>query len=255
MSTSSLTAPAVVAIPAQRRAPAEPQPDQALRRHTGTLTLEHVHFLRAMHRGMLRDLDRIADWAAGAAGGDEDTLARRPAFAAYARRVLLLVEQHHENEDDLVFPVVSGAVAHIPPAIAALAALGDDHREIDVLLYRVLRTVELLGERAPDPAGLRVFAADSARLARLLHEHVADEERIVFPVLLRCVSAEMWAAVAAAAASRRSLADAAFVAPWFASAAKPYELELVLRTAPRVMRLALRVSRRRYARQVAAAFG
>ncbi len=101
----------------------------------------------------------------------------------------MFVEQlhgHHTIEDTHYFPVLA---AREPRIEKGFGILDRDHHALDAHLDRFVKGANGVLHRLDDPGVLMTrtgrFEADLARLAALLDRHLADEEDLVVPVILR----------------------------------------------------------------------
>ncbi|SHM93939.1 hemerythrin domain-containing protein [Cryptosporangium aurantiacum] len=135
------------------------------------------------------------------------TAAPDPATAA---ALATAIRAHLTAEDDVVWPMLIERAG----ATVELAGLLDDHRA----LYAVLDRIPALGG---GPAELRAAAVE---LRDLLEEHIAEEEQVVFPAVVRFLTD----------ADRQRLMDALLSAPDGSTAAshRPGATERVAPDAP-----------------------
>jgi iron-sulfur cluster repair protein YtfE (RIC family) len=129
---------------------------------------------RVVHRAMTVDLVRLRRAAAELV--DRPDPARMAALRRHLRGVVSEIESHHQVEDDHVWPVLIALAGRQ----IALTSLTDDHGRLDPLLRRA---TELAARAQADPELVAVLA----ELAELLAQHVADEERDVFPLITALV--------------------------------------------------------------------
>ncbi|MET0426506.1 MAG: hemerythrin domain-containing protein [Actinoplanes sp.] len=138
------------------------------------------------HRAMRRDLDRLAELAAGLAEtGQILDRKRATAIAAYLTDFCDSIHHHHSAEDDLLWPVLErSAGAHVD-----LTELTDDHAVLDPKLARIRSGAAVLRTRQSVTPEL---AADLADLRDTLREHIEDEERTIVPLIKEYVSDQDW---------------------------------------------------------------
>ena len=202
------------------------------------------------HRAMCTDTRRLADLAARIASGAERVdRARGVALARWIGRVADEIHHHHEAEDDVLWPVLERNAGDR----VDLAALTDDHAALDPLLARVRRAAEALAEAPGDGAAARALAQHLGTLADLLAEHIADEEREVFPIILAHVPQAEWHDVETAVRERGG--DVFFALPRIAAAATPEQLSALRRAAGPVLMVLLPITRRRLRRAEKLVFG
>ncbi|UYP18233.1 hemerythrin domain-containing protein [Rhodococcus sp. Z13] len=141
--------------------------------------------MRLAHRVIRRDITRLADLAdeLRADPGRADR-ARCRAIADYTTLFTTSLHHHHNVEDFALWPLLTASVGpHVD-----LSALEDDHDRLDPLLDDLVRFAEAL----PDHDALVGFARTTHQLRDVLDEHLADEERTVFPLITGYVGADAW---------------------------------------------------------------
>ncbi|MGW5570128.1 hemerythrin domain-containing protein [Nocardia thailandica] len=167
------------------------------------------------HRAMLADTAHLAAVAADIACGRSACGPRRAAaVAGYLRDLCASVHHHHRIEDTVLWP----ALAEAAGAAVDLRELSDDHAELDPLLAEV--DTAAAGLVASGAAGAPALAEALRRLHDVLTEHIADEERTVFPAVRAHVHPDRWADVEAAA---RAGAKMRFELPRMAAVCTPEE--------------------------------
>lgn len=144
------------------------------------------------HRAMLTDVRRLA--AAVAEIGDGRTRCstrRADAIARYTELLCESIHHHHTVEDTVLWPVIDACAG----SIVDLTELTEDHAALDPRL-------EIIGHRANafrvaggDRRTAALLAAELADLNNLLTEHIAEEERDIFPVIRQYVSVADWQVV------------------------------------------------------------
>jgi hemerythrin-like domain-containing protein len=152
------------------------------------------------HRAMLRDLDRLAELtktltATKSLTATKTDRKRAVAIADYITDFCDSIHHHHSAEDDVLWPVLERAAgAHVD-----LTELTDDHAVLDPKLSRVREgAAALKSGHTVSPE----LAADLADLRDTLHEHIADEERTIVPLIKQYVSDDEWNRVEAAIRKR-----------------------------------------------------
>jgi hemerythrin-like domain-containing protein len=168
------------------------------------------------HRAMLRDLDRLGELT-GRLADRRTPLDRKraAAIADYLDDLCDSIHHHHSAEDEVLWPVLERAAgAHVD-----LTELTDDHAVLDPKLQRVRDGARSLRAGGVVSAAL---AADMADLRDTLHEHVADEEKTIVPLIRRYVSDADWKAVEAAVGKRG--AKISFEAPRIVAVATDAEM-------------------------------
>ena len=172
--------------------------------------------MRLAHRTMLKDAARLTTRAEQLAAGTRGDV---PAFAAYVRDYADSVHHHHSVEDEILWPViVESAGPHVD-----LSELSDDHAALDPMLDRLRAAADAFAARPGEDAATALATA-LAELRDTLTEHIAEEERDVFPVIERHLSVRDWAQVETRIRKRAKMG---FEAPRNVLAATPEELAKV----------------------------
>lgn len=147
------------------------------------------------HRAMVTDIGRLAELTTAIAQRRTPcSVSRARAITRYVALMCESIHHHHTMEDDVLWPIIESSAA----GLVDLTELTDDHATLDPRLDRP-RTVATAFARSGDAELARPLAAGLADLHRLLHAHIADEERELFPVIRRHVSVADWQAVETAA--------------------------------------------------------
>ncbi|WP_214321421.1 hemerythrin domain-containing protein [Nonomuraea sediminis] len=214
-----------VQIPAVApRRTGEPEPD---------LTSMYV-----IHRAMLGDLRRLTELLSGAAVGHE----RQAALRRYTASMLVEIDHHHINEDELLWPLIERTAGQA----VDLSPFTDDHELLAPALEACRRALH--GDQK-ELGGLL------ASLLELLEEHIAEEERDLFPIVHRFVPYAAYAWVEKQVAKRATLPELAFTAPWLDRYATREEIERLLAGAGWPFRVLLAATRGGYARRERLVFG
>ena len=213
--------------------PGEPEPD--------------LTSLVITHRAIGQDLGRLAASVAemasrGAAPG------RELALQHYAAALVAQIRAHHRCEDEIVWPVIAAAAGQA----VDLAPLIDDHQAIEEAADRVSRALGLPGHSHP---ALAEAGEALSALRDMVGEHMADEERQVFPVMRRYVRMQVgwWCQRQAFRTTRAGALP--FRMAWLARYSQAGEMSCVLTAAGPRARIALVAGRPRYARLERQAFG
>ncbi|MFC5137707.1 hemerythrin domain-containing protein [Actinomycetospora rhizophila] len=202
------------------------------------------------HRAMCADSRRLADLAARVVDGTERVdRTRAVAIARWVGRLADEILHHHEAEDDVLWPVLEARAGDR----VDLAALTDDHAALDPLLVQVRAAADDLAQAPADAAAARALARHLGALADLLAEHIAEEEREVFPIILAHVPQHEWHGVEAAVRDRGG--DMGFVLPRVAAVASPEQRAALRRVAGPVLTVLLPLTRRRLRRAERLVFG
>lgn len=148
------------------------------------------------HRAMVTDVGRVATLtSAFADGGMTCTPRRARAVARYVNLLCDSVHHHHTTEDQILWPVIEASAG----GSVDLTELTEDHAALDPRLDRLRALAAGFRLNVGDKESAAPLAADLTELHGLLHEHIADEEREIFPVIRQYVSVDDWAAVEKAA--------------------------------------------------------
>ncbi|MBH0781150.1 hemerythrin domain-containing protein [Nocardia bovistercoris] len=163
---------------------------------TDTRVRPDVTGMRIAHRGMLADTRRFAEITARIAAGESCPPARAAAVAQYLTLLCDSVHHHHTIEDTVVWPVL---VAAAGPAVA-VDELEDDHVQLDAVLGTLRQRASAFGAADADRARAAAALTETLDAAHaLLSEHIAEEERVVFPIVDRYVRVDDWERVEKAA--------------------------------------------------------
>lgn len=148
------------------------------------------------HRAMVTDVGRVAALtSAFADGGMTCTPRRARAVARYVNLLCDSVHHHHTTEDQILWPVIEASAG----GSVDLTELTEDHAALDPRLDRLRALAAGFRLNVGDKESAAPLAAGLTELHGLLHEHIADEEREIFPVIRQYVSVDDWAAVERAA--------------------------------------------------------
>ncbi|MGC5009237.1 hemerythrin domain-containing protein [Streptosporangium sp. DT93] len=210
-----------------------------------TATPPELLGFRITHRAMRGDARRLAVLATElAAGRQSATPARASAIAAFIATLNHGIHHHHTMEDELLWPVIERSAG----AEVDLRDLSDDHAELDPLL------AEINGQAAAfaSTGDASALARSLTRLADMLDEHISEEERLIFPIITRYVSAADWNTVEAAV---RKGGNPRIDLPRIEQYARPEEMARLRGLAGPVLVLMLSLFRRGHRRRERAVFG
>lgn len=196
---------------------------------------------RAMQKGA-HDLAGLGERLAGSADG----LSRSRA-ADLRTYILLLCEDihlHHSGEDRIGWPIISGSAgAHVD-----LTPFSADHDELDPVLDRLRETADRLAATPRNAAATAALAQDAVILRDMLDEHIGEEERDVFPIILEYVSVPDFKKWEKAMMDRYPKRNLWFLIPWSVSAIAPDEAAHILPMTPPPFRIANRLFAGKYRR-------
>ncbi|SHM94020.1 hemerythrin domain-containing protein [Cryptosporangium aurantiacum] len=162
-----------------------------------------------IHRAMRGDVRALAATAATFAEGRERCTPRRARFLrAHLDEVCDAIHHHHRAEDDVLWPALERSAG----GAVELAGLTADHAELDPVLDRIRAAAEGFAVAPNDLAAAGAVARELADLRDLLDEHIEEEERTVFPAIIRYLSVAEWKDVEAEV--RKGGGKPSFVLPW-----------------------------------------
>ena len=144
------------------------------------------------HRAMLTDVGRLADVVALIRDGQQPcSPARARSIARYTELLCESIHHHHTVEDQVLWPVIDVCAA----GIIDLSELTEDHAALDPRLDVIRHGANAFRVAGGDRRTAKLLGAELADLRTLLTEHIAEEERDIFPVIRRHVSVATWQAV------------------------------------------------------------
>ncbi len=167
------------------------------------------------HRALRGETRKLAELTARQGDGSLPPR-REAALRRYLKILMAEVHSHHVKEDDVLWPVIAASAG----AAVDLMPLTEEHGEIDPYVERILAS-----------SG-RERARLLAELADLLDEHITEEERVLFPVMRRYVSAEDFAACEKQFQKGASLGHMRFILPLFLAYATADEVARMKKSAP-----------------------
>jgi hypothetical protein len=203
--------------------------------------------MAVVHRAMRRDLGRLAACLGQVADRGAEP-AQACAVCRYTEALLAAVRAHHENEDDLIWPVIAATAGQA----VDLTPLADDHQAIEAA---VGRASDALACFRADPGLCAELHASVSELRDMVDEHIADKERQIVPAMLRYLSAEACRWCEKEIQRKASRPGQWFSAPWLARYAQPDELSRLLAGRGWPGRIQLAAARPGYARLERRAFG
>ncbi len=172
--------------------------------------------MRLAHRAMLADTARFAALTGELAATRTPCPPRRVrAIADYLGLLCDSIHHHHRVEDEVLWPTLTAAAGDA----VELRELTDDHAQLDPALAQIRTTCADLVARRPGAAA--DLAERLTRLHTVLDEHIADEERTVFPIITEYLTTAQWERVEAAA---RGGAVMSFELPRMVAVCAPTEL-------------------------------
>lgn len=210
-----------------------------------------------VHRAMTTDLRRLTEVAERIARGEPVDARRAAAVRDYLAGIDAEIRSHHQVEDDHVWPflVAVSRCADSTASTADLAELTGDHDELDPLLDAAGHAARQLAETPVARAHAERLAAVLVDLSALLGRHIADEERVVFPMIRRYVRVADYRRLQRRFRGNLAPRALVFAAPWVVAHATPPEQAALLAEAGTGLRLLLRVVGGRFAARSRLVFG
>ncbi|WP_141004711.1 hemerythrin domain-containing protein [Nocardioides humi] len=206
-----------------------------------------------MHHAFRRDL---RDLRAAAEHTPLDDRATWRALGVRWTRFAHHLHEHHSVEDRVLWPLLHERVAAAgdEQAGAVLEAMAAEHALIDPLLEKCAERFERL-LAVPDPEALAGLPALLAETRAVLDDHLSHEEREAVALVQRYVGAGEWEELERTEfRGRPSLTELRFQLPWMVHEVPGEVVTGLVRAAGPVFALVLRLSRRRFLRDHAAAF-
>ncbi|MER5887855.1 hemerythrin domain-containing protein [Streptomyces sp. NPDC001941] len=196
----------------------------------------HFHGFALMHVAMRRDARRLV-----AAAPRLSAAGLGPA-GRWWRQLRDVIDWHHHSEDDFLWPEL---LRKLPEFKGQAQQLAGDHTELDRAMDAVTDALRPGG----DPA--RVAPA-AATFSGVLHDHLADEEKTVFPVFDR-LGAREYLDLEQRLVRTAPAGVLTTLPPWMFDGADKRSVSLVAATMPPPVRLLGRtVLKRRYERTLTA---
>ncbi|GIH27919.1 hypothetical protein Aph01nite_62290 [Acrocarpospora phusangensis] len=150
------------------------------------MTTPDLTGIRIIHRAMRGDLHRLVALTEAIGAGSVDVSpARAAALAKFVAAIRHTIHMHHTREDTIVWPLLERSAG----AAVDLTDLSDDHSVLDPLLEEMAATGRAF---AADRTAVAPLAAAIRKLSELLDEHIEEEERRIFPVIQKYVTAADW---------------------------------------------------------------
>ncbi|MET7773786.1 hemerythrin domain-containing protein [Nocardia sp. NPDC005366] len=201
---------------------------------TATRVTPDITGMKIAHRAMLADTRRFALIAGQIAAGSPCPQRRSAAIAEYLHLLCDSIHHHHTVEDDALWPIVIAAAG---PAVD-IHELEDDHVQLDAILGKLRERASAFAVAGDRRRAATELAETLEAVHALLAEHIADEEKVVFPIIDRYVSLDDWARVEQAAKKGGNLR---FEAPRMVHHADEQELAKLKAAVGPVIRLLLNV--------------
>ena len=171
----------------------------------------------AYHDALHRDLERVARVAGRLDGNPARQLRAALGWELFKKFLV----NHHESEDEALWPALRAAVAANPDQVALVDAREAEHAVIDPLLAAI-------DAAAADPdGGHERFGSIVDELVSKLSGHLAHEEADGLPLIDVSLNQEEWQRFISVNADRNR-PDAAMYMPWLLGGADRQTLDAVL---------------------------
>ncbi|MDQ0847905.1 MULTISPECIES: hemerythrin domain-containing protein [unclassified Streptomyces] len=196
----------------------------------------HFHGFALMHIAMRRDAHRLS------AAAPRLTARGLAPAGTWWQRLRDVIDWHHRSEDTFLWPELLRKLPQFRPQAEQLAG---DHTELD-------RAMDQVTAALTPTAGPAALGGAAAHFSQVLHDHLADEEKTVFPLFAQLPAREYLAL------EQRLVRTAppgvlTYLPPWMFDGADRRSVDLVAATMPPPVRLLGRtVLRRRYERGLGA---
>ncbi len=205
--------------------------------------------MKIAHRAMLDDTRRFAEILGRIGAGEPCDNRRRRAIGDYLTQLCASIHHHHTIEDEIVWPILTASAG----AAVDVRELQDDHTELEALLAVLGTHVGGFARaRSGDTRAAGELAETLRQTHELLAEHIADEEKVVFPIVDRYVSVTDWDRVGKAA---RTGGKMSFEAPRMFRHADACELTKMRKEAGPIIRAVLGLLIRSYDKREAIIVG
>ncbi|MGD9702182.1 MAG: hemerythrin domain-containing protein [Acidimicrobiia bacterium] len=225
-----------------------------------TTDLPDLSFYLAVHRQQRADIARYVMALEQLDGAD---VVRRQALARWANGFGHELVVHHTIEDEVFFPDLT---MRVPSTRATLERLAVDHEKVHHLLGALRRTARALAGpnfavardalTGPDFLAARDDAIEvGVELRDLLHLHLDVEDEEILSVFHRSYGRDEYEALERQATKHLPKKGLTFSIPWNVAAMDDAQRAEALATAPLPLRVLYRLTRKRFARLVAEAFG
>ena len=205
---------------------------------------------RIVHRALRRGADRVA--VACAALVDRPDPRRSAALQRWYRGYLAELHSHHDIEDQILFPAVA---ARAPVMHEHETRVEVEHQMLIECMHQLERELGQAADRPRDDGALRAAAATSEDLAVLMRAHLDYEDTHIIPVISEALTGPEFDDLERQARQHGSLSTMAFALPFIVESAETAEVDHLLAVAGAPLVVLLRLTRGRYARRTAAAFG
>jgi hemerythrin-like domain-containing protein len=140
-----------------------------------------------VHRAFRREFANIPGLIAGVPSGDTK---RAKIVADHLQFMIDGLHHHHAAEDELAWPVL---IARLPDRRDEIARMAEQHEDIAAAITRVQSDKAEWMNTVDGPTSQRLQTS-VAELARLLVEHLDEEERVAVPIIEEHMTQAEWKA-------------------------------------------------------------
>jgi len=140
-----------------------------------------------VHRAFRREFANIPGLIAGVPSGDTK---RAKIVADHLQFIIDGLHHHHAAEDELAWPVL---IARLPERRDEIARMAEQHEDIAAAITRVQSDKAEWMNAVDGPTSQRLQTS-VAELARLLVEHLDEEERVAVPIIEEHMTQAEWKA-------------------------------------------------------------
>jgi len=140
-----------------------------------------------VHRAFRREFANIPGLIAGVPSGDTK---RAKIVADHLQFIIDGLHHHHAAEDELAWPVL---IARLPDRRDEIARMAEQHEDIAAAITRVQSDKAEWMNAVDGPTSQRLQTS-VAELARLLVEHLDEEERVAVPIIEEHMTQAEWKA-------------------------------------------------------------
>lgn len=138
---------------------------------------------RVAHSAMQKGARDLAELAGRLAEGMKLTPRRATDLQTYVR-LLCHDIHHHSGEDQIGWPIIAGSAA----GQVDLTPFSADHDELDPIIDALRAAADRLAADPGDRTAVESLHRHAVRMRDLLDEHIAEEERELFPIISEYVS-------------------------------------------------------------------
>ncbi|MCO6003463.1 hemerythrin domain-containing protein [Actinoallomurus purpureus] len=143
--------------------------------------------MKVIHKALRREFRLLPDLVAGVAAGDTGRAGR---IAGHASLILGMLHEHHESEDELLWPLLR---ARVPLEESLLQAMEVQHQTVAALVGMIQPDLPAWS-RTADLSTRDRLTGHLRQLHTALEEHLALEETAVLPLIHEHLTVPEWLA-------------------------------------------------------------